>query len=75
MAAPIPLIGIPQQLQFPQMNININPSGMQITIVQAPGYSSNLNIAPDMMDQIALRWKEEKCKGQDLMRTIEQSRN
>jgi hypothetical protein len=72
----IPIIGAkPEQPTFPQMIVNVNPQGLQITVVHIPGYSSTFAIGPDLLDGITKQWKEEKQKGIALMRAVEQSRN
>ena len=63
----------PQPLFQPVTNINIpqDGSGMEITIMTAPGYRSIFNIGPDLMNQITKQWLQ-TCKNlQDQMRVIE----
>jgi hypothetical protein len=76
MAQPIPLIGAPQQPpQFPQTGINVNPDGMQVTIVLAPGMSFLLSYGPDVMDGITKTWKEERRKHEAIMHMVESTKN
>lgn len=50
----------PEQQQFPQINANITPDGMIITIGLAPGFAFQHGLGVDMMDEICQKWKETK---------------
>lgn len=79
MATPIPLIGVSQQQPtFPQMNINVNEEGMQLKIIHAPGYSSDIAFGPDMVEQISQEWARIKqCLVQEslIIQDVQRSKN
>jgi riboflavin synthase alpha subunit len=70
MGMPIPILGGAPPPQFPQTNLNINPNGMQLTVMLAPGIAFTVNCSPDTLDNIVEQWKIEKRKHMEMMRAI-----
>ena len=57
----VPLVGQPQpqqQQQFPATHFQINPDGMLIMIVLAPGFSTNIGVNEETMNAICQKWLE-----------------
>lgn len=46
------------QQTYPQINANITPDGMVITIGLAPGFAFQHGLGVEMMDEICQKWKE-----------------
>ncbi len=76
MASPIPLIGAPQQApQFPQVGLNLLPQGMVVTIQLGPTTTIQQVIAAETMDQVASEWRKQRKNVQDVMRTVQATKN
>lgn len=75
MAAPIPLIGQPQQLAFPQIGLNILPQGLVITIQLGPTTTIQQLIDANAMDQVATEWKKSRNNTADFLRAVQQTKN
>lgn len=75
MAAPIPLIGQPQQPAFPQIGLNILPQGLVITIQLGPTTTIQQLIDANAMDQVAKQWRESRKNADDLLRAVQHSKN
>lgn len=52
----------PEQQQFPQINANITPDGMIISVVLGPGFVFQQAIGGEMLDEICKKWKETRKK-------------
>jgi len=75
MANQIPLIGAPQQSPtYPQVNLNLIPQGMSITIALGPTTAINQLIDADTMDQVASQWRKSRKNADDLLRVVQSSK-
>jgi hypothetical protein len=75
MASSIPLIGAPQQLQFPQIGLNIVPQGMVVSIQLGPTTSITQVIDASTMDQVVAEWRDQRKNAQDILHTVQATKN
>lgn len=75
MATPIPLVGQPQQPQFPQIGLNILPQGLVITIQLGPTTTIQQLIDVNAMDQVASEWRKSRNNTADFLRAVQQTKN
>ena len=72
----IPLLGTaPEQPQFPQVQLNLLPQGLMVTVVLGPTTSINQLIEAVMMDEVARQWRESRKNLLDFSRAVKASRN
>lgn len=64
----------PKQPTFPQVNINITPQGMLVTIALGPTTAINQLIEANAMDQISKAWRESRKNQLDIIRTVQNSK-
>ncbi len=74
MATAIPLVGQPQQPQFPQIGLNILPQGLVITIQLGPTTTIQQLIDASTMDQLCKMWRDSRKNAGDLLRAVQSSK-
>ncbi len=75
MATQIPIIGAHQQQPtYPQVNLNLTPQGLNVTIQIGPTTAIVQFIDAGTMDQVAKQWRESRKHSDDLLRAVQSSK-
>jgi hypothetical protein len=75
MANPMPINGNLQQLPtFPQINLNIIPQGMSITIALGPTTAISQLIDASTMDEVTKAWRDSRKTTHDIIRAVQSSK-
>lgn len=65
----------PAPPQFPNVQLNVLPQGLMITILLSPTTSINQMIDASTMDEVAKQWRETRKAALDFGRAVKASRN
>lgn len=74
MATSIPLIGAPQQPVYPQVNLNVVPQGLIVSIQLGPTTVIQQVIESGAMDQVVKMWRESRRNVDHVLRAVQETK-
>lgn len=74
MATPIPLIGAPQQPTYPQVNLNVVPQGLIVSIQLGPTTVIQQVIESGAMDQVVKLWRDQRKNVDHVLRAVQETK-
>lgn len=74
MATPIPLIGAAQQPAYPQVNLNVVPQGLIVSIQLGPTTVIQQVIESGAMDQVVKLWRDQRKNVDHVLRAVQETK-
>lgn len=59
------------QMSFPQSGVDIDASGMRISLLIAPGVTLTQNLGEDLMNQVTQKWLETRREIRQHLRVVQ----